>query len=220
MVARKELGYMDLPYSVGIVVDGLNNLIQTANMGFRFHFYVVGGVVRDSYLGIATGKSDIDIAFAGPYETLIELLTRDKRFSVLKENRNLQTARIAYKPEHDRVQQFEFDLANLRAEDYSPESPYPQVTFDNIPIQWDLARRDFTINAIAFDTKTQEIIDPFDGYSDLSSGTIRVLHDLSFSDDPTRIERGKELAQRLEFTFDSHTAQLMADAGHTGPLEG
>src|SRR5581483_10550479 len=82
----------------------------------------------------------------------------------------------------------------------------------------DLLRRDFSINAIAFDITTEQMHDPTGGQRDLENQTLRVLHDLSFIDDPTRIFRALRLATRLGFILEAHTDELLRSAIATGAL--
>lgn len=206
----KNLALIDFPFTVGLVLEKLALITKAGHMSGRFHFYVVGGVVRDTYLGIASSKTDIDIAFSGEFSVLMRLIEEEGSCTIIKQNTNLHTARLGF-DDGSTSTHVEFDIAQLRAEDYAPDALYPSVTFDNIPIQWDLARRDFTMNALAFDAKTHEIFDPFRGYEDISKGLVRVLHDLSFRDDPSRIQRAEEFASRLGFAFEEHTATLMEE---------
>jgi len=83
----------------------------------------------------------------------------------------------------------------------------------------DLTRRDFSINAIALDIVSGELYDPTGGLPDVENKRIRVLHDASFADDPTRIFRAIRLATRLGFTIEAHTAERMREAIQSGALE-
>lgn len=207
-VLPQNISLIDFPFTVGLVIDKLASITRAGNMPNRFHFYIVGGVLRDTYRGAATSKTDIDVAFSGDFSVLMNLVSADNSCKILKKNTNLHTARVAFFDEATRTP-IEFDLAQLRAEDYFPGAIYPQVTFDNIPIQWDLARRDFTINAMAYDTKTHEVIDPFSGYDDLKLGLIRFLHAMSFEDDPSRKERALDFCQRFGYALEKTTAAAM-----------
>jgi len=85
----------------------------------------------------------------------------------------------------------------------------------------DLMRRDFTINALAFGIgrgQEQRLIDPFGGRNDLAQGRIRVLHDLSFKDDPTRILRAIRFQQRFGFRIEHKTLLLLKEAANSGLL--
>jgi len=79
-------------------------------------------------------------------------------------------------------------------------------------IQHDLKRRDFTVNAMAFQNDAFTLLDPFDGQGDIESGVIRVLHDQSFIDDPTRIFRAVRFEQRYGFKIERHTESLIVEA--------
>src|SRR5207244_5019557 len=91
------------------------------------------------------------------------------------------------------------------------DSPAALPTVEHAPIHEDLRRRDFTINAMAASLKGEDfgrLVDPFGGRRDLEHGTIRVLHNLSFIDDPTRIFRAVRYESRLDFAMSEHTARL------------
>lgn len=78
-------------------------------------------------------------------------------------------------------------------------------------IEEDLARRDFTINAIAISVKNNKFIDPFDGMNDLTSGTIRILHNNSFVEDPLRILRAIRFKLKFAFEYEEKTYASMVD---------
>ena len=103
------------------------------------------------------------------------------------------------------------DIATVRKEVYPHPGALPQVTRGTV--DEDLVRRDFALNTLAVRLKPDpvDLLDPFDGMSDLRTKTIRTLHGHSFVDDPTRIVRGARLAGRLGFHFDDETlAQVPA----------
>ncbi len=102
------------------------------------------------------------------------------------------------------------DFITARAEFYNEPTALPEVESGSIKL--DLHRRDFTINTLAVrldGAHLGELIDFYNGLYDLENETIRVLHSLSFVDDPTRILRGLRLEQRLNFHLDSRTAELL-----------
>ena len=93
---------------------------------------------------------------------------------------------------------------------------------DPSSIKDDLIRRDFTINAMAVSINKDDfgkLTDLFGGMKDLEAGCIKVLHDRSFIDDPTRIFRAVRFEQRFGFKIDDHTAELMEDAIESHMLE-
>ena len=115
------------------------------------------------------------------------------------------------------------DVVTARSESY--EAPAALPTVEPGSIAEDLHRRDFTINAMAVSLKAEPglLVDPFDGRSDLEAGRIRVLHDRSFVDDPTRILRAIRYEDRYGFRMDDETVALARECiatGHVGDLSG
>src|SRR5207344_3437587 len=116
----------------------------------------------------------------------------------------------------------EIDVATARTETYPEPGALPEVRAATL--EEDLARRDFTINAIAASLRREDfgrLVDPHQGRADLAGKTIRILHDRSFEDDPTRIFRAIRYENRLGFRMDPETVQLAHDSvrtGHVGDL--
>jgi len=106
------------------------------------------------------------------------------------------------------------DLIQARRETYPQPAALPVV--EPGTIEDDLARRDFTINALAIPLPDGEALDPFDGRGDLERKTIRVLHERSFLDDPTRIFRAIRYESRLGFRMDPETERLAREAIEAG----
>ena len=105
------------------------------------------------------------------------------------------------------------DFVTARTEFYREPSALPEIERGSIKL--DLHRRDFTINTLAVrldGAHLGELLDFYNGRLDLQNGVIRVLHSLSFIDDPTRILRAVRYEQRLEFTIEPRTAELIGDA--------
>jgi tRNA nucleotidyltransferase/poly(A) polymerase len=96
---------------------------------------------------------------------------------------------------------FRVDVATTRVEKYSEPAALPDVTATGVPIEQDLFRRDFTINAMAvrLDDGSKTLVDPYGGLRDLKSRTLRVLHPASFRDDPTRVFRAARFLGRLHY---------------------
>jgi tRNA nucleotidyltransferase (CCA-adding enzyme) len=126
------------------------------------------------------------------------------------------TAVVLY-GENERV-----DVVTARTEFYDAPAALPTV--EHATIREDLFRRDFTINAMAVSLKGDDfgrLVDPFGGRRDLAAKTIRVLHNLSFIDDPTRIFRAIRYESRYRFRMDEHTQRLARgtiDMGLVGDL--
>ena len=101
------------------------------------------------------------------------------------------------------------DVVTARTEFYDAPAALPTV--EHASIREDLFRRDFTVNAMAVSLRGEDLgrlVDPFGGRRDLDARRIRVLHNLSFIDDPTRIFRGIRYENRYGFRMDEHTVRL------------
>lgn len=158
--------------------------------------YVVGGFVRDHFLGRKYRDFDIDIVTVGSGIKLAKEVARkfgkEKYLSVFK---NFGTAMF-------RLGAVEIEFVGARRESYTKESRKPVV--ENGTLQDDQNRRDFTINTLAFSLNTNsygELVDPFGGMNDLKSKQIRTPKDpdLTFSDDPLRMIRAIRFASQLGF---------------------
>lgn len=156
--------------------------------------YLVGGSVRDALLGET--PFDLDVVVDGPVAELAKAL--DPAAVV---HPRFETAEIS-------IDGRTIDLARARSEKYPRPGALPEV--EPAPITSDLARRDFTINAIAVALDGPgDLIDPCDGAQDLERRVIRVIHPDSFNDDPTRALRAARYAARLGFDVDHRTADLL-----------
>jgi tRNA nucleotidyltransferase (CCA-adding enzyme) len=178
-------------------VDSLAAIDQLHQIAEVAPAYLVGGVVRDLLLGRQV--ADLDVAI----ERDPEGLTRLAGFSLEREGLFL-TGRL----EQGEVK---IDVAQTRAESYPAPGVLPEVR--PAPIAEDLARRDFTINAMALALDgNRELLDPHNGLEDLRAGLLRVLHERSFVDDPTRALRAARYAARFGFELEPETARLLRDA--------
>jgi tRNA nucleotidyltransferase (CCA-adding enzyme) len=162
--------------------------------------YLVGGAVRD----VLTGEPnfDVDIAVEGDGIALGKALARELGGRVVPHDK-FGTAIVLY-GDTGRV-----DVATARTEFYDYPGALPTV--EQASIRQDLYRRDFTINAMAVSLKGEDfgrLVDYFGGHRDLADGVVRVLHNLSFIDDPTRIFRAIRYETRYGFRMDAHTLAL------------
>lgn len=161
--------------------------------------YLVGGAVRDLLLG--RGRADIDLVVVGdPLELAATLGGAAVATTMFPE---FGTAKVSFDGH-------EVDVAGARIETYPHPGALPVVK-PAADIEADLARRDFTINAMAVLLgEHPELIDPWGGQADLADGLLRVLHEGSFADDPTRAIRAARYAARLDFDLEPATAELLA----------
>ncbi len=169
--------------------------------------YLVGGPVRDLLLG--RQAIDIDLTLEDGASTLARSLAK-----VINGRVRSFPQFLTYKVSADDLP--EIDIATARKEKYRGPGALPTVTSGKL--KDDLLRRDFSINALALDLTNGTLHDPTGGERDLRDRVIRVLHDASFADDPTRIFRALRLATRLGFTFDPHTDALLRTAIAAGAL--
>ena len=164
-------------------------MLQESNL------YYVGGVVRDGILGVPS--FDTDYCYQG---NAIEF-AKNQGLDIIKENPAFGTVRVLYGGK-------EIDIASTRCETYPRKGHLPQVERIGCPLAEDVKRRDFTINAIAKRTTDGEIIDFTGGVKDIEAKKLRVLHDKSFIDDPSRIVRGLKFSVRFGFELDERTKFL------------
>jgi tRNA nucleotidyltransferase (CCA-adding enzyme) len=165
--------------------------------------YVVGGAVRDALLGHPS--YDLDLVVEGDVPAFARRLA-ERLGGRVQTHAAFGTAEILYDGG-------EIDVATARTETYRAPAALPDVRFATL--EEDLARRDFTVNAIAAALSADEfgrLIDPHHGRADLATRTIRVLHPRSFLDDPTRIFRAVRYENRLGFRMDDETEALARTA--------
>lgn len=156
--------------------------------------YLVGGSVRDALLGVRRG--DLDLAVEGDHLALARALGGEVR-----EFAPFLTASVA-------TPEATIDVAATRAETYPRPGALPDVR--PATLAEDLGRRDFTVNAIGVPLIGEpRPIDPHGGIADLGEGLLRVLHERSFVDDPTRALRAARYAARLELEPEPRTLDLL-----------
>ncbi|MBI4843389.1 MAG: CBS domain-containing protein [Nitrospirae bacterium] len=168
-----------------------------------FSAYLVGGSVRDLKRGEA--NLDIDIVVEGNGIVFAQNLAKQLNARITVHKR-FGTAVLV-------TDFLKFDVATARTEYYKSPAALPQVEISSI--KKDLYRRDFTINTLAVllnPKKFGQLIDFFGGQRDIKEKTIRVLHNLSFIEDPTRVFRAIRFSERFGFNISKHTAALMKAA--------
>lgn len=184
----------------------LANLRELGETGDRLGIpvYAVGGFVRDLLLG--SENLDIDVTVEGDGIFFAETFAREHGCRV-KSHHKFGTAVIVF-PDG-----FKIDVASTRLEYYA--SPGALPTVERSSLKMDLYRRDFTINTLAIRLNARDfglLIDYFSAQRDLQEKIIRVLHNLSFVEDPTRVFRALRFEQRLDFRISKHTENLIRNA--------
>jgi tRNA nucleotidyltransferase (CCA-adding enzyme) len=169
-----------------------------------FPVYLVGGIVRDLFLSVP--NLDIDIVVEGDGITFAGMLVK-KAGGRAKAHQKFGTAVVVL------PNGIKLDIATARLEYYEAPAALPTVELSSI--KKDLYRRDFTINTLAVRLNRErygELIDFFGGLRDVKEKTIRVLHSLSFVEDPTRVLRAIRFEQRFDFRISKHTQNLIKTA--------
>ncbi|MFA6141694.1 MAG: CBS domain-containing protein [Candidatus Omnitrophota bacterium] len=185
-------------------IMGLLKKIGREGNSRGYSVFVVGGLVRDLMLGAK--NLDLDIVVEGDAIKLGHVIAK-KLDAALVIHRRFGTCSVVTKG------RLKIDLATARKEVYERPAALPTVEFSSL--KDDLVRRDFTINAMAVSLNKPsfgQLVDFFGGERDLSSARIRVMHDASFIDDPTRIFRAVRFEQRFGFKIDNHTEDLVKHA--------
>ena len=176
--------------------------------------FIVGGFVRDLLLGTPT--LDIDLVVEGDAIQLAQQLAQRYGGRVRSHQRFGTAKWLIHESQilaSDKQLPQSLDFVTARTEFYDHPSALPEV--ERSSIKQDLHRRDFTINTLAIRLEPDffgELLDFYGGENDLHSGLIRVLHSLSFVEDPTRMLRAARLEQRLAFHIEIRTEELLRDA--------
>ncbi len=178
----------------------LEKIISVAEEN-KFNIYLVGGFVRDLFLQKSfLKKADLDITVEGDGIKFAGILEKSLKGKVITYPQFLTATYIS--PSEERL-----DIATTRKETYPSGGKLPIVKKGSIFD--DLYRRDFTINTLAIKLTPKKekgkLIDLFNGIEDIKKGIIRVLHNKSFEDDPTRIFRAVRFEKRFNFRIESST---------------
>lgn len=182
------------------------SIVSQASAQLSVDCYVIGGFVRDILLQ-RNHKKDIDIVAVGSGIDLAlkvsELIPNQPKVQVFK---NYGTAMLRY-------EDMDIEFVGARKESYNFDSRKPLV--ENGTLKDDQDRRDFTINAMAFSLNASnfgDLVDPFDGVSDLQNKIIRTPldPDITYSDDPLRMMRAIRFATQLNFTIEKESLEAIA----------
>lgn len=196
-----------LPSEAIQILRDLGRLAEKLN----FNAYAVGGFVRD--LLLRRSNLDIDVVVEGDGIEFAKAFAEEHQVKV-RTHKKFNTAVLIF-PGGQRV-----DIATARFEYYQYPAALPIVEFGSLKM--DLYRRDFTVNTLAMALNPNhfaQLIDFFGGQRDLKEKMIRVLHNLSFVEDPTRILRAIRFEQRFGFRIAKQTANLIRNAVQMGLIQ-
>ncbi len=204
----------------------LENFLKDLGAGANYlghEIYIVGGSIRNELYEEFHDKNhsvkqDLDlvintnaIEFANKYQKFYED-NHDKHisFDILESFDQFGTVKI----NHPKDKNCLIEIASTRTETYKEPAAFPTVKIID-SIEKDLPRRDFTINALLKSLNREnygEIVDHVNGISDLQNRLVRVFHDDSFIDDPTRIYRAVRMMLEYDFEIEPHTLELIKQA--------
>ncbi len=186
-----------------------------------YSLYIVGGFPRD--LLLKEPNYDLDMVVEGDAIELVHELVKvvggrmrsHARFGTATwlPDSPLKSTILELQEQREELARFTIDFVTARVEYYKHATALPTV--ESSSIKQDLYRRDFTINTMAIcldHARYGELLDYYGGQRDLEAEVIRVLHNLSFVEDPTRILRAVRLEQRLGFKIEENTEELALDA--------
>ncbi len=197
-----------LPPREAAVVGRLGRVFAEAG----HELVLVGGIVRDALLGRPL-PSDLDFATDALPDRTQALGEAAGASSVYLVGAKFGTVGLVFANVDDEGEgpPIQVEITTYRSEHYPDESRKPEVAFGTSLVD-DLARRDFTINAMAADAVTGQIIDPFDGQADLARGIIRAVGnpDERFQEDPLRLLRAARFVAQLGFLIEPETKEAMA----------
>jgi len=186
------------------IIDILKNVGRVADE-LGYNAYVVGGFVRDMFL--RHENLDIDLVIEGDAVTFARSFAKSFPEVRVRVFQKFKTAVIIY------PNGFKLDVATARTEYYETPGALPIV--ERSSLKMDLYRRDFTINTLAVKVNERHfgiLIDYFGAQRDIKEGSISVLHNLSFVEDPTRVFRAIRFEQRFGFKITKLTASLIENA--------
>ncbi len=166
--------------------------------------FVVGGSVRDAYRGKSI--KDIDIVVEGPnMDRIKDMLSNFGEVGIYGES----FAVIKFKPKGYKGEPYDIAVPRVDRKIGEGHKGFEVISNEKISIEEDLRRRDLTINSFCVNIITNEIIDPFNGLSDMEEGILRATNPLAFAEDPLRILRTIGFASRFRFKIDPNTMKLM-----------
>lgn len=176
------------------------NILYTISLEENEHIFLVGGIVRD--IIIEKDTSDIDIVYTGDVFKLGESICNLFEIKYSRFNEKFLTFNILL------TNNINIDIATPRTETYEYSGALPIIKKSSL--KKDYFRRDFTINSLYIKLEKElSLIDYSNGLSDLLEKKIKILHEKSFIDDPTRILRALKFLSRYNYTFETKTEFLL-----------
>lgn len=197
-----------IPNRLQNILDDLKNQEWVQDLSQNAEIYVVGGSVRDAYLDKSI--KDIDLIVDGlSFKGIQKILSPHGKQSLVGESFSV----IKFKPHGYEGEDYDIAIPREDRKIGKGHKGFEIVT-DGVDIMGDLKRRDFTINSMAVNVMTGELLDPFNGLKDLRNEIIKATDKNAFVEDPLRILRGIQFASRFDFDIDKGTMELMRKNAH------
>lgn len=195
---KKLNSFIQSNNNLNIIIDYCRQYISSNNI----HIYIVGGFVRDFIQGNINETIDLDLVVDGNIDDFANNMSSSLGLK-LRNIHGFANYKLSFE------NSISVDVAHSRKESYPNPGTMPKWEKSNIDL--DLFRRDFTINSMALEIyKTKfYLLDPLNGQMDLSKKIIRIIHNRSFIDDPTRIFRAIKYKCRLGFDYDIETKNII-----------
>ena len=192
-----------IPQKLNKILDELSQESWIIALSRNSEIYIVGGTVRDAYIN--KPMKDIDLIVDGlSYTGIKRILQPFGKLDLVGESFSV----IKFRPHGHEGE--DFDIAVPRTDTKVGDGHKGiAVNTDDVDISEDLKRRDFTINSMAINVLTKELLDPFNGAADLKNGIIRATDESAFAEDPLRILRAVQFAARFDFEIADGTKELM-----------
>lgn len=197
-----------LPEQLQTILDHLKNEEWIQKLSKNSEVYVVGGSVRDAFLNKPI--KDVDLIVDGlSFSGIQKILKPFGKQSLVGESFSV----IKFRPDGHIGE--DYDIAVPREDRKVGEGHKGfEIVTEGVDIMGDLKRRDFTINSMAANIMTGELLDPFNGQNDLKNQLIRATDKNAFIEDPLRILRGIQFSARFNFDIEKSTMKLMKDNSH------
>ena len=232
---EKSIKKIFYDYGYGVSALNLIESIGAVSEKLGFKSFLIGGFPRDVLIYIlkshaesagyyksskvfndCSGFLDLDVAVEGGSEKLVSAVKNDKNLKSLLNSLNMhERFGTALAEFYVSGKPLKIDFASLRTEIYIKSGMLPEVNTSSATLEKDIARRDFTVNTVAFSVNPSnflEITSYSSGIEDILNKKIKILHELSFIDDPTRIFRAVRFEKRLDFHIDRGTLKLLKEA--------
>jgi tRNA nucleotidyltransferase/poly(A) polymerase len=198
----------NLPTQLTDVLEDLRSQEWIQKLARNAEIYVVGGIVRDAFLG--KESKDVDLIVDGlSIDGILKILKPFGKASLEGESFSV----VKFRPEGWKGEDYDIAVPRVDRKVGKGHKGFDIIT-DGVSVEEDLKRRDFTINSLAINVMSGELLDPFNGLEDLKKGLMRATDPSVFVEDPLRILRGVQFASRFGFDIEPKTLKLMKEHSH------